>query len=372
MPHFEYRLATPADDSDLRRMLREHPFPGRIQVTFEREPDFFLGARVEGPFHQTTIVRDTRTGQLVAMLSRSMREVYCNGEVEPLGYLSQLRVEPDYRALRHGIHQMGKLMAQLDEDGRARVYLISVIQDNTPARRFLTSRLAGMPRMVEYARYHTLALHTRRARPALPLPRRLQLVPGSLQHVQVILDCLERNGRRYQFTPRWTVDTLFNPAHTPGLCPHDFWLALDGARAVGCVALWDQSAFKQTIVHGYAGWLGALRVPLNAVSWLMGLPRLPAPHQPFRYCFASHLAVDDDNADVFSALLRQVYNLAVARGDSYLMLGLAERHRFFPLACANYPHIDYPSQLYLTGWQDVQPLIERLDDRPTGIETGVL
>ena len=42
----EYHLATQADDPDLRHLLRENPFPGRIQVTFEREPNFFLAAPI--------------------------------------------------------------------------------------------------------------------------------------------------------------------------------------------------------------------------------------------------------------------------------------------------------------------------------------
>jgi hypothetical protein len=367
-----YRLATQEDDPDLRRLLRENPFPGSIQVTFEREPNFFLGACIEGDFQQTLIVRDTNSGQLVAMLTRAVRDAYINGQVQPLGYFSQLRVALEYRALPRAIIRMGQMLEQLHRDGRASLYLVSIIEDNLPARRFLTGGLPHSPVLHEFARYHTLALYTRRPRRPLPLPGHLRLEQGSPERLPQILGCLERNGRRYQLTPRWTKETLCQPDHTPGLHPGDFWLALDGEQVVGCAAFWDQSSVKQTMIYGYNGWLRTLRPWVNGLSWLTGFPRLPAPRQPFRFGFASHLAADDDDPQVYAALLRQIYNQAVARRDSYLMLGLAERHPFFPLARRAYPHIDYPSQLYLAGWGDLESQIECLDDRPVGVEAGVL
>jgi hypothetical protein len=298
--------------------------------------------------------------------------VYVNGQAQPLGYISQMRVVPGYRSLPRAISRTGQLMEQLNQDGRARLYLISIIADNRPARHFLTAGLPHLPVLREFARYHTLALYTRRPRRALPLPGNLRLERGSAERLPQILECLERNGRRYQLTPRWTRATLCQPEHTPGLNPHDFWLAVDGEHVRGCVALWDQSSVKQTVIHSYTGWMGVLRPLINALSGLTGLPYLPEPHQPFRFGFASHLAADDDQPQIYAALLRQVYNQAVARRDSYLMLGLAERHPFFPIARQDYPHIDYPSQLYLAGWGEIDSLIAQIDDRPVGVEAGVL
>jgi hypothetical protein len=368
----DYRLATQEDEPDLRRLLREHPFPGSIQLTFEREPSFFLAAPIEGSFHQTAIVRDTDSGQLVAMLSRAVRDVYINGCVESLGYISQLRVAPAYRALPRAIIRMGQLMEELDRDGRVSLYLISIIEDNLPARHFLTGGIPHLPVLREFALYHTLALYTRRPRRALSLPEPLHFEQGSAQKLPQILDCLERNGRRYQLTPHWTIESLCQPDHTPGLHPDNFWLACDGERVVGCAAFWNQSSVKQTVIHRYNGPLGTFRPLINSLSWMTGTPYLPAPRQPFRFGFASHLAADDDDPQVYAALLRQVYNHAVRRKDSYLMLGLAERDPFFLQARREYSHIDYPSQLYLAGWGDIDVRIGQIDQRPVGVEVAVL
>ncbi|MBN1306257.1 MAG: hypothetical protein JXA13_17620 [Anaerolineales bacterium] len=372
MPDLEFTLAGKADNADLRRLLQENPFPGHIQVTLEREPNFFLAAPLEGDEHQTVIVRERTTRRIVVMVSRAVRKVYLNGQIRSLGYLSQLRITQGYRALPRMIIRVSQMLEELDRLSDTHLYLVSIIEDNLPARKFLTSGLPNMATLRAFARYHTLALYTRRKRLPHPLPRNLRLVQGSVETLPQILKCLERSGRRYQLAPRWTEKTLCHPEHTPGLRPHDFWLVCDADTVVGCAALWDQSSVKQTVVRNYTGWMGTFRPMINSFSWLLGTPKLPAPNEPFRFGYLSHLAADSDNPVVFSALIRQIYCLAVARQDSYLMLGLAEDHPHFMIARREYPHIDYPSQLYLAGWFEIDPQLAMLDNRPVGIEAGVL
>ena len=50
-----FALATPADDADIRRLLRENPMPGQITLTLEREPDYFADADLPGTEKQTII-----------------------------------------------------------------------------------------------------------------------------------------------------------------------------------------------------------------------------------------------------------------------------------------------------------------------------
>ena len=96
---YEFDLAQPADDVDLRRILRMTPMPGKISVTFQREPSFFDASVVEGDFHQTIICRDSATGQAVGFGCRSVRARYVNGQPLPVGYLSLLRLVENHRNL---------------------------------------------------------------------------------------------------------------------------------------------------------------------------------------------------------------------------------------------------------------------------------
>jgi hypothetical protein len=75
---FRFMLATSKDDSALRAFLRENPVPGNIEVSFEREPDFFAGSAIRGELHQTILVRDTETGRIAGMGSRSISKAFVN------------------------------------------------------------------------------------------------------------------------------------------------------------------------------------------------------------------------------------------------------------------------------------------------------
>ncbi len=46
---FSFELARPADDLALRKLLAETPMPGRITVSFERQPNYFMGCSIMGP-----------------------------------------------------------------------------------------------------------------------------------------------------------------------------------------------------------------------------------------------------------------------------------------------------------------------------------
>ena len=73
MAHITFDLATHADEAALRRILRASPMPGSISVTFEREPDYFRASTIEGTFHQTIVARDSATGEIIGMGTRSVR-----------------------------------------------------------------------------------------------------------------------------------------------------------------------------------------------------------------------------------------------------------------------------------------------------------
>jgi hypothetical protein len=372
MSSITFELATPADDPALRRLLRENPMPGAISVSFEREPSYFDGAKVEGPFDQTCIARELSSGDVVGMGSRSVRDVYLNGSPQAVGYLSQLRVKPEYRARRRMLTQAFGFLHHLHQDGRAPFYFSSIIEDNLPARRLLSAGLPGLPRFVEYAPMHTLAVHCPRSRRRLPLPNGLRLARGNPIHANEVVECLQRNGARRQLAPCWTSETLFHPAHTPDLIPEDFFLALKGSRVVGCLAAWDQNGFKQTVVRGYAGVLGRWRRLANVGARLAGWPVMPPAGTPFRHAYASHLAVDDDDPRVFAALLRALHNHLAVRGYSYYMIGLSEANPLRPVVTASYRHVTYTSVLYLVGWEDIPEALHPDDGRVPGPEIAVL
>ena len=94
MSNLTIKLATPADEVDLRRLLRENPMPGTISVTFEREPDYFIGAWVEGPFQQTilgrNLVKNEDRGDLLGLAEDHPFFELARGAYRRVDYKNQL------------------------------------------------------------------------------------------------------------------------------------------------------------------------------------------------------------------------------------------------------------------------------------------
>ena len=93
--------------------------------------------------------------------------------------------------------------------------------------------------------------------------------------------------------------------------------------------------------------------------------------QRLNHCFACFLAVDDDDPDVFTALLRALYNEAACRKYAYFMLGLAEG-RPFHQTVKSYLPIPYQSDIYLAAWQDGYAAVAGVDGRSCGLEIALL
>jgi len=370
-----HRLATSADDPALRRMLRENPMPGSISLTYEREPDYFIAARMEGTLSQTIVQVDDATGEFLGMGTRIIRPMNLNGEIQNVGYMSHLRADlnrPWGLALARQLSRAFGKFHELHADSRAPFYLMSIIADNLPARRLLTSGLPSLPHAREYARMYTYAISPRRVKSELQLPNGMQLQGGTSAHSDEIIACLQRNAAKRQFAPAWTSTNLFSPTESPNLHPEDFLMMVNGSRVVGCLALWDQTPFKQTIARGYSGWMARGRPFINLLARFIDLPYLPAAGAPIPFCFASHLAIDDDDPRVFACLLRAAYNATFRRGFNYFMLGLAEANPLRPLITRKYLHITYVSQIYLMAWDDGVEDVARVDRRVPGLEIAVL
>lgn len=394
-PSLSFDFATPADDEELRRLLRQTPMTGLLSVAMQREPSFFFGAGIEGDSHDTVVARVEGTDQLAGLGSRSAYDAYVNGQVRRLGYLSQVRLAPAFRggmkALKHGF---SKLKERHDTDD-VPFYTTTIVEDNMVARKVLTKGWAKLPRYRERETITTFFIPLWRPRRELR-SRRFDVRRAEPGDLPEIASCLQRRWSTYQFAPHWTADDLADPIRTRGLGPEDFFIALSGGRVAGCVALWDQRAFKQSVVTDYQRPLKELRPLVNMVAPLVGLPHLPPVGEPLSHAYLSHLAVDDRDPEMMLALVTRACNAARQRKLDYVTIGFAERHPLLPhlrrafrgvehlglLLADLHPRLEhlkpyfsyreYRSILYVVHWTDGADAVEEIDDRVPHLEVAVL
>jgi hypothetical protein len=372
---FEFALATSRDDEAVRRLLRT-PLPGRIALSFEREPDAAMAAAVEGDVHLTLLARDARTGDVAGMACRSERALFVNGRPRTMGYLGQLRVASG-RRLRSLIDEGFGVLHELHRTGRTPAYLVSLVDDNAAARRLLVERRSpAAPAFTEVGRLTTFTLPARGrwrgGRPTGGALSEIRLAPGNDARLDEIASCLRRNLARYQFAPAWEAGDLRSAIRTRGLAASDFVVAMQGGRMVGCAALWDQRAFKQVVVRGYAGWLGRVRPFVNLFGPLVGAPRLPPVGESLAFAFVSHLAVDDDRVDVAVALVDAARSRARQAGLDCVVTAAPAAHGVAGAIRARWRAREYASTLYLASWPDGDDVVRALDGRPAWPEVAVL
>lgn len=353
----EFSDASAADDEILRHMLRQTPLPGWISLSFEREPSLLAAAALEGETHRVIVAKGAVSGKIIGFFTRSARKVFINGEMETVGYLGQLRFDPScgrvVGAMRQGYAYWRDHVRQPHE---CLFDLTAILADNRPARRLLEAGIDGLPTYTPFADFSTLAIKTSRH------ARDGTVAPGAPERLDEIACFLRRQYRPFQFAPCWTSDELRRLCAAHDLRSDDFLLAEENGDIVGCVALWDQASFKQTVVRSYAWGIRTVRPLISIAAPLAGWPSLPPVGTRLRQAFLSHLAVvPGREKDLLPRLVRAAGARARERGIDVVLMGGAPSHPYIASAKREFRHLEYKSILYLVHWSGTPSAIDRID-----------
>lgn len=352
-----FELATAADEAEIRRLLRENPIPGRISISLERGPDAHL-AHVNAADHQTIVARDRDTRTLVAIGSVRVRDANLNGRVTRVGYLGELRLDQRHRGRAEIIIRGYRKLRDICERLNAETYFTSIAADNVAARRFLEGGVRDMPTYRLVDRFVTILLQPRSQR---GFASSIKIEPCTGSGVGAQNDFLARHSRRFQFAPAWRARELASD---------DLKLstATRGGSIVGSIGLWDLSKMKQAVVRGYSPWLKRWRPIINGIAHVTGGPHLSPIGTRLKLRYISHLAVQDDDPEVFAALLEHA--LRICGDASYAVLGLSKRHPLLRAVPAAFRRHAYHTNLYTVSWSDNSAAA--FDDIPCQPEVALL
>jgi len=367
--HFE--PATADHDAAMRRLLRENPMPGSISISLEREPEFFAAAAVEGPEHQTIVAIED--GRVVATGSISARQRFINGGPMRVGYLSGLRLDQSCKGRPEIIRRGYDLFRKIHERGGPLIYLSSIIAGNRAALRFLEKGLTGMPTYRFLGELVTLIIrrsHLWKFKHPASRARRM-LRNGDFRALHVshgniadILEILNRSNREYQFAPVWSASDI---------SADDFWTLYSSFDTpVGCAAIWDQRAMKQTVVRGYSGVLKWARPFCNVATRFLGMPRLPEIGSALSHVYVSHLAVTSDQPELTECLVNLLRASNRALPADYLVIGFDSRDPRLAHLRKVFRAREYVSRIYAVYWEDGAAFARNLDKRLLAPEVATL
>lgn len=361
-----FLLAEAENEPELRALLRDNPLHGNIQVALEREPNAFHAAAISGDQYELIMGYGDNGRTLLGAGARFELDAWINGTVRRLGYLGEFRIHGGLKQRRHLLLHSYRALRRFHDAGSTPFYLTTIIADNTTTRRLLERKLADMP---TYEPLETMTTFTIPARLAARRSGKKAERGGNYAEISGLL---AQHGEKHQFQPAWTEATLRSPERCKDLALQDFFLFRDEEKLTGCLALWDQRSFKQTVVCGYAKRLGRVRPFFNLVAPFMGRPRLPAPGARLESAFLSHVAVATDDEETLVALIAGASREALRRGIDYIMIAFADRNPLATVIRRRFPCHSYVSMIYVVYWEDGAAAAAELDGRMPHPEMAIL
>ncbi|MBN2848982.1 MAG: hypothetical protein JXP72_11130 [Coriobacteriia bacterium] len=362
---FDIRLATPADEPDVRALVGSVAMPGDVAVRFAREPDYFLGTTTMGDPCDVLVARHLPDGALAGIACRAERRSFVSGEESALGYIGQIRIAGEFRG-RWLVPRGARVMRELSPPGL--LYFGVIARENPRAAGALVgARPPAGIRAVRVSGLTTCAIVLRK-RPILRIPG-VEVQPASATTLPEVVAFLRAEGLRRQFFPAYTLDDFTGGRVLRRLGVDDVLVARREGSIVGTMAVWDQSAYKQDIVEAYGPGLRRLRPLYDLVARALGAPPLTPPGAAIPLAFAACTCIEGDDPDVARALVSAAAAHARVLGKAYLMVGLADADPLLGVV-RRFPHITYRSDLYALSF-DEDPSA-RLDGRVPYIEIATL
>lgn len=361
-----FAFAGPADEAELRALLRRSPTAGSARLAFTREPDYFAADGLAGSRDKTLIHRSGEDldgiGRLAAL------ELHRDGEPRQMAYLGELRLDPGVRGrarvLREGYAALREWAEGQAPDG----CFTSIAAENERARRVLENggRL-GLPAYVPITRLFTRLIPVRAAGAA----------PSSGENPEGIgetelTEFLQREAKKAQLTLTW--DAARWPAlRRHGLHPGDFVLVREGnrpgGRLVAAGAVWDLRAFRQVVVDGYSGFLRRAWPLLRFLARLRLSPALPAPGETLAQGMIFGAAVEEPRH--WAPLLRGLLQAAAKKGLRWLVIAREERDPELAQLRRLVAAREYATRLFEVCWQG-QPAGGSWGDFPFRPEVALL
>ena len=305
-----FSIATDGDDREIRELLREVPMRGAWRIGFGREPSFFACPAPAGMREHCLVAR--REGRLVSVGCWSARSAWLCEQPTRVGYLHGLRMkqgtEGSMRVLREGY---AALAGQIASSG-AEAWFTSIDAANSRARRVLESRASGLPRYRRIGEYRTRIW---------PVWRR-----GPVRHASAaecpeeVMAFLNRHGRKHDLALLWDTKR-WEALCSSGFDPADLCVVRKRGRMVAVAGLWDQSCWKQVVLHAVPRPWRVFRPVAGAACLLLGTPSPPAAGTSLALGHVFPFAMEPGEAAVLD-LWPAIRAVARRRGIEWLALGL--------------------------------------------------
>lgn len=351
---FRIDLATPADAAEILQIYESGDFLGKISVLYTRRPDPWYSLQQEGEEVVIPILREQKNNRICGMGCCVLRSGYLNGEIKRIGYLTGLKVLPEYRQKLLPIADVYQFLYEQTKD-KVDFFYTTILRENVAVQKMLEKKRARMPRYFYLGDYtvYCFRLGKKRAR---KVRGDYLLNRGLNRAVQYFI---AEQEKAYQ------LSVPVSNKVTEQEEKEYFSLTDAQGNVLAACALWNQQDYKQYIITGYHGLYRLLRkLPIE----LWGYPPLPLINSPANYASVVQFYVQNDDPHLARYFLERV--AGEAKQYDFLMWGLFSGHPLQSLF-TRIRHFHYQSRVYSVHWP-AENYHCPLDGRPYNCEVAYL
>lgn len=333
---FELRIATEADGDDILKIYECGDFEGRISVLYTRRPNPVRSLLQEGEEVLMPVICDLQTGKIIAVGCCVIRRAYMSGEIIRTGYLTGLKILPEYRRRMPRIATVYQFIRE-NTCNLVDYYYTTILIENLPVQKMLEKRRKNMP-VYDFTDIYTVYCFSTGRRVKRSHFRDMGRNIVSSGYTDDLIKFYETYASEWSLFP--SIQCL------SGFRSEDIYTIRDenGEIIAACV-IWNQQDHKQYIITRYQGIYKYLsHFP---AKWF-GYPNFPKCGIPANYACCHMLCVKDNDMRLAEWFVHKVAEME-SKYD-FLMLGLTQEHPFTPVM-KQMKTIRYQSKLYSVYWQ---------------------
>lgn len=327
-------------------ILRESPMGENVRLSFRREPSFFPAEKIANTWSQLVVLCDDESEKVLGFGVRSGRPYWLNGQEVELGYISQLRLVPEFRNGLYLAKGYRKFKELHEQDGKVPFYITTVLSDNETARLSLESKRVGLPTYRPLDELHSHFFIAQRS----PLKA---AETTNQADVRAVLTHYNEEVRDGSLSTRYDENTM----SWMSMVDHEA-VTIHTSTFTARAVLVDFSKVKQVVIDGYS-------VPYTIITGLarvsapfLGIVPPPKAGSHLKSLYLTAVSISGDREEGFQVLLKHVRDRAFQKNCHGVVCGLSSQSSFNKYANSR-SISNTKSILYAVAWDEsVMPKID--------------
>lgn len=345
---FTLTRAEKKDTADIEKIMKSGSFSGGIEIQYLRGDDPLASFEKEGTESYIYILREKEHGEAVGMGGCIVRPALVNGKIKRAGYLTGLKVIPEYQRRVMCIPEIYRFLYE-ETKNYIDFYYSSILEENTAALLLLEKRHKNMP---EYRFLDSYIVYFCKT--------------GNFKKTNFqIARCDFSQAEEFYIKEAEKYNLTYPSLNSNDLKNGEFYGIYENSQLLGIGYFLNQQDYKNYVIKSYSG---IYKYISKLPTRLLKYPSFPKENHSTDY-ISMGIMVKDNNVELGYELITQLLKISPKR--DFVMLGLLEKD---PLnkAFSRIKNIKYRSRIYHVTWDKEDKTTDELKEALLKLEVAFL